>query len=70
MQPDRGIKARSPERETVQERLRVYLPWAARVDSADRLRIEERWYEVDGEPLRWSAGRLQHVTVWAWRVQH
>ncbi|MFF4952850.1 head-tail adaptor protein [Streptomyces chattanoogensis] len=70
VQPDRTFEARSPERETAQERLRIFLPWGTDVDSADRIRFEGRTYEVDGSPMHWNYGSIRHVRVRAWRVEH
>lgn len=70
VQPDRSFEVRSPSRETAQRRLRVYLPHGVAMDSADRLLITGRWYEVDGAPMTWGAGNLRHVRVNAWEVEH
>ncbi|GHF38608.1 hypothetical protein GCM10010218_19730 [Streptomyces mashuensis] len=70
VQPDRSFEVRSPARETAQRRLRVYLPAGATVESADRLLIGGRWYEVDGAPMVWGTGGLRHVRVNAWEVEH
>ncbi|GAA4071304.1 hypothetical protein GCM10022284_03730 [Streptomyces hundungensis] len=70
VQPDRAFEARSPERETAQERLRVFLPWGTDVDSADRVEFDGRTYEVDGEPMEWNYGSIRHVRVRVWRVEH
>ncbi|MFM9367585.1 hypothetical protein [Streptomyces sp. Da 82-17] len=68
VQPERSFETRSPERETAQERLLVYLPWGTPVDAPDRLLIDGLWFEVDGEPMRWNYGSLRHVRIRAWRV--
>ncbi|MBB5123252.1 head-tail adaptor [Streptomyces eurocidicus] len=68
VQPDRSFEVRSPARETAQERLVLYLPAGADVDSADRVLWRGRWFEVDGEPARWTQGSLPHVRIRAWRV--
>ncbi|MFE3579402.1 head-tail adaptor protein [Streptomyces vinaceus] len=70
VQPDRSFEVRSPERETAQERVLAYLPFAADVDSADRLQFGSQLYEVDGVPMPWGHGSLRHVRVRAWRVEH
>ncbi|MCY0923845.1 hypothetical protein OS965_37920 [Streptomyces sp. H27-G5] len=70
VQPDRSFEVRSPERETAQERILVYLPIGADVGSADRLRCGSQLYEVDGVPSPWEHGSLRHVRVRAWRVEH
>ncbi|MFD7336664.1 hypothetical protein ACFV98_11755 [Streptomyces violascens] len=70
VQPDRVFEARSPERETAQERLNVFLPWGADVDSADRIEFDGRTYEVDGDPMEWNYGSIRHVRLRAWRVEH
>ncbi|GAA0455799.1 hypothetical protein GCM10009544_18160 [Streptomyces stramineus] len=68
VQPDRSFEVRSPARETAQERLVIYLPPGADVDSADRVLWRHRWFEVDGEPARWMHGSLRHIRIRAWRV--
>ncbi|MEV0445284.1 hypothetical protein AB0I84_07545 [Streptomyces spectabilis] len=70
VQPDRAFEVRSPERETAQERLVVYLPWGTPVDSTDRIVWDGRTFEVDGEPMRWQQGSLRHVRIRAWRAMH
>ncbi|MER6912241.1 hypothetical protein ABT354_11255 [Streptomyces sp. NPDC000594] len=70
VQPDRGFEARSPERETAQERLIVYLPWGVPVDSTDRITVAGRTYDVDGPPMRWSQGSLRHIRIRAWRAMN
>lgn len=70
VQPDRSFEVRSPERETSQERLVVYLPMNAPVDSTDRISFGGMWFEVDGEPMRWPHGSLRHIRVRAWRAMH
>ncbi|WP_327377673.1 hypothetical protein OG393_29225 [Streptomyces sp. NBC_01216] len=70
VQPDRSFEVRSPERETAQERVLVYLPYGADVNSADRLQFGSQLYEVDGVPMPWEHGSLRHVRVRAWRVEH
>ncbi|MEU5187001.1 hypothetical protein AB0G83_07575 [Streptomyces klenkii] len=68
VQPDRSFEVRSPARETAQERLLIYLPAGVDVDSADRVLWRRRWFEVDGEPARWTQGSLRHIRIRAWRV--
>lgn len=68
VQPDRAFEVRSPARETAQERLLVYLPPDADVDSADRIFWRGQTFEVDGEPARWMHGSLRHIRIKAWRV--
>ncbi|ARZ66907.1 hypothetical protein SMD11_1246 [Streptomyces albireticuli] len=70
VQPDRSFEVRSPERETSQERLFVYLPWGVPVHAVDRIRYGGEWFEVDGEPMRWGHGSLRHVRIRAWRAMH
>ncbi|WP_424214787.1 hypothetical protein ACN20G_23465 [Streptomyces sp. BI20] len=77
VQPDRAFEVQSPERETSQERVLVFLPAGTDVDSADRIEVQEvtaastvRVYEVDGIPMRWNYTSQQHVRVRAWRVEH
>ncbi|MFG2228027.1 hypothetical protein [Streptomyces sp. NPDC048644] len=70
VQPDRSFEVRSPERDTSQERLLVYLPWGVPVDSTDRVFYADEWFEVDGEPMRWAHGSLRHVRIRAWRAMH
>lgn len=70
VQPDRAFEVRSPERETAQERLLVYLPAGTDVDSADRIEYHGLTYEVDGDPLEWRHLSLRHVRIRAWRVEH
>lgn len=68
VQPDRAFEVRSPARETAQERLIIFLPVEADVDSADRVIWRGLIYEVDGEPARWAQGSLRHVRIRVWRV--
>ncbi|WP_259454003.1 hypothetical protein [Streptomyces ginkgonis] len=69
VQPDRTFWSRSPARETSQERLCVFLPIEAEVDAADRVRIGQLWFQVEGEPQRWPVGSLAHTFVKVWRVK-
>lgn len=70
VQPDRAFEVRSPARETAQERLIVFLPLSADVDSADRVTYDGKVYEVDGDPAEWAHGSLRHIRIRAWRVEH
>ncbi|GAA0406241.1 hypothetical protein [Streptomyces luteireticuli] len=70
VQPDRTFEARSPERDTSQERLLVYLPADVPVSAVDRVRYRGTWWEVDGEPMRWPHGALRHTRIRAWRVRN
>ncbi|MEV8022501.1 hypothetical protein AB0O76_40655 [Streptomyces sp. NPDC086554] len=70
VQPDRSFEVRSPERETAQERVMIYLPFGTEVDSADRVQFAKHLYEVDGVPMNWGYGSIRHVRVRAWRVEH
>ncbi|QLE71107.1 hypothetical protein FGW37_05365 [Streptomyces rectiverticillatus] len=70
VQPDRAFEDRSPARETAQERLIIYLPMSADVDSVDRITYDGKDYEVDGDPAEWAHGSLRHIRVRAWRVDH
>ncbi|MEV6551752.1 head-tail adaptor protein [Streptomyces sp. NPDC051597] len=70
VQPDRTSDTQPPERETAQERLRIFLPWGTDVDSADRIEIDGRTYEVDGSPMEWGYGSIRHVRVRVWGVEH
>ncbi|MFI6684970.1 hypothetical protein [Streptomyces sp. NPDC050485] len=69
-QPDRAFEVRSPERETAQERILIYLPHGTDVDSADRVFFGGHWFEVDGNPMEWTHRSLRHVRIRAWRVEH
>ncbi|MFJ7907507.1 hypothetical protein [Kitasatospora sp. NPDC096204] len=69
VQPGKSYTVRSPERETTVDRVLVYLPPSADVDSADRITVRGIKYQVEDEPARWSGGRLPHVTVKAVRVR-
>lgn len=68
VRPDRALEVRSLARETAQERLLIYLPPEADVDSADRITWRGQDYEVDGEPARWLQGSLRHIRIRVWRV--
>lgn len=68
-QPDKTWEARSPERDTSQERLALWLPPSAEADSADRAWLHDMWWEVDGEPQQWPHGSLPHVRLRVWRVE-
>jgi hypothetical protein len=69
VQPDRAFWPRSPERETTQDRLNVYLPLGAAVESADRLFVLGEWWEVEGEPQRWPHGAVAHTRIKVWKVR-
>lgn len=70
VQPDRTVEARSPARETAQERLRVYLPFGVPLSSLDRIRYRDQIFEIDGEPMRWPHGGLRHTRAHVWRAMH
>ncbi|MGK5496388.1 hypothetical protein [Streptomyces sp. URMC 125] len=70
VQPDRAFEVRSPERDTSQIRLNVYLPPDADVLPTDRIRIAGEFYEVDGEPMPWRAGSLRHIQLKVWKVRN
>ncbi|MET8702730.1 hypothetical protein ABZW10_28305 [Kitasatospora sp. NPDC004723] len=69
VQPGRPYTVRSPERETTVDRLVIYLPPTADVDSADRITVQGVTYQIEDEPARWPAGRLSHITIKAVRVR-
>lgn len=69
-QPDKTWETRSPERDTTQERLSLWLPPSAtNLDSTDRAWIRDMWWELDGEPQKWLYTPLPHVRVRVWRVE-
>ncbi|MCM1967798.1 head-tail adaptor protein [Streptomyces sp. G1] len=70
VQPARASGAAGPDRETVQERVTVYLPPDAAVDSTDRLLWAGRTYDVDGVPMRWAHGSRRHTRVQGRRSEH
>ncbi|QCX75709.1 hypothetical protein C9F11_10145 [Streptomyces sp. YIM 121038] len=67
VQPASTHEDPSPARDVSQERLRLYLPLSAVVEHTDRLRIEGRWYEVEGEPERHSQTSRRHTRLTLWR---
>ncbi|MFJ5066536.1 hypothetical protein ACIQC7_08980 [Kitasatospora sp. NPDC088556] len=69
VQPGKPYTVRSPERETTVDRVLIYLPPSAVVDSADRITVRGIHYQVEDEPARWVAGRLSHITIKAVRVR-
>ncbi|MFJ4093447.1 hypothetical protein ACIPYS_17855 [Kitasatospora sp. NPDC089913] len=69
VQPGKPYTVRSPERETTVDRLLVYLPSSAVVDSADRITVRGVTYQVEDEPAHWRAGVLSHITIKAVRVR-
>ncbi|WP_043470316.1 hypothetical protein [Kitasatospora sp. MBT66] len=69
VQPGKPYTVRSPERETTVDRLLVYLPPRADVDSADRITVRGVVYQIEDEPAVWKAGVLSHITVKAVRVR-
>ncbi|MFB7906419.1 hypothetical protein ACFC1T_08330 [Kitasatospora sp. NPDC056076] len=69
VQPGKPYTVRSPERETTVDRLLIYLPAHADVDSADRITVRGIRYQVEDEPARWTGSRLAHITIKAVRVR-
>ncbi|ARX87893.1 hypothetical protein SMD44_07375 [Streptomyces alboflavus] len=67
VQPASTREEPSPARDLSQERLSVFLPFSAVVEHTDRLLIEGRWYEVDGEPERHSQTSRRHTRLTLWR---
>ncbi|UQI44636.1 head-tail adaptor protein [Streptomyces sp. HU2014] len=70
VQPARASEVAGPDRETAQDRVIVYLPLDAAVDSTDRLLWGGRTYDVDGTPMRWTHGSLRHTRVQGRRSEH
>ncbi|MFI5865853.1 hypothetical protein [Streptomyces sp. NPDC051546] len=68
VQPEKAYESYSPARDVSQERLSVFLPLAAVVTDTDRLLIEGRWYEVDGDPRRHTQTSRRHTRLTVWRA--
>ncbi|WP_406153575.1 hypothetical protein OH797_31900 [Streptomyces anulatus] len=69
VQPADADEADSPERETTNAHIKVFLPPTAVVDSMDRLVVDGITYEVRSEPKVWRRRSLAHIYVKAWRVK-
>lgn len=67
-QPDKTYESFSPDRAQSQERLSLFLPYTAVVASGDRVKLGGRFFEVDGEPERWSHTSRRHLKLSAWRA--
>ncbi|WP_052286540.1 hypothetical protein [Streptomyces sp. 769] len=70
VQPDKVFTARSPERETAQERFTVYLPDGVPVECTDRIECGGKHFAVEGEPQPWRFGNLWHIKLKVWGVEN
>jgi hypothetical protein len=68
VQPDKTYESFTPDRSTSQEKLTVFLPLSADVESTDRVLIRGHFFEVDGEPKRFTQTRLRHTRLSVWRA--
>ncbi|MEU4920272.1 hypothetical protein AB0G29_13035 [Streptomyces parvus] len=68
VQPDKTFESFTPSRDSVTERVTVFLPLAAVVGPADRLTLRGHSYEVDGEPKRLLQTSRRHTRITAWRA--
>lgn len=68
IQPDKTFESFTPARDSLTERVTVFLPVNAVVDSADRAYVRGAWYEVDGEPKRRTQTSRRHTRITVWRA--